>query len=174
LAAFTGGLLIGSLVTGSVLLLLSGVLSPIPRVVALAGVALGTSILLLHEYGVVRLKLPENHRQVSQFVLHRPSLRPAVIFGIELGTGVRTYVPSVAPYTAALALLLMEPNWAVALSSAAGFALGRALMPTTRLLSGDVGVWDELLQRRLRAHTRLSASIVAGAVLVLVGLAYGA
>jgi hypothetical protein len=99
-------------------------------------------------------------------VLRRPGLQPAFQFGAELGSGVRTYVPSASPYVLALAILLVPAPMVGALAAACGFALGRAAMPATRLLSTDVGAWDGLLGRRL-------SWLVAGAA-VLTALLVGA
>jgi len=166
LAAFTAGLALGASGTAGVLWLLGGLTSPVPDSVARAVLLGGVALLLLREFGLLPLPLPENRRLVPQAVLHKPGLRPALIFGIELGTGVRTYVPAVAPYLLALAILLLGPDWTMVLLVALGFALGRAVMPMARLLSGEPEAWDGLLERRLRLAllTRASATVTAVAV----------
>jgi hypothetical protein len=166
LAAFTAGLTVGALLTATLLWVASGLLAPLPGAWSRGLLVGGVTLLLLRDLGLVRFWLPENHRQVPQSVVRRPGLRPAFQFGAELGSGVRTYVPSASPYLLALAILLLPAPMVGALAAAGGFALGRAAMPATRLLSTDVGAWDGLLGRRL-------SWLVAGAA-VLTALLVGA
>lgn len=149
LGAFTVGLTVGAFVTATALWMVGGLAGPLPAVGSRVLLLCTVMVLLLRDLGVIRFWLPENHRQVPQSVLRKPGLQPAFQFGVELGTGVRTYVPSAAPYTVALTIVLLASAWPVAITAAGGFALGRAAMPATRLLSSDAGAWDVLLTRRL-------------------------
>jgi hypothetical protein len=159
---------VGALLTGTGLWLLAGLASPIPTPAALAVLTGGFVILLLRDFGVVRFWLPENHRQVPQTVLHLPGLWPAFRFGVELGTGVRTYVPAVAPYLLALALLLFGEDWRTVGAAALGFAAGRTTMPAVRLLSGDEEAWDGLLAHRHALLVRTCGTVTALAIGLLV------
>jgi hypothetical protein len=129
----------------------SGLAAPLPagaRRVVVAGVVL---LGVLRELGVVRLRLPQNARQIPQDVLHRHLLRGSAQFGFELGTGARTYVSATAPYVLAAGVLLLGQDLAAALLAGLGFGTGRAATPLLRRLSGDAGRWDADLARRLPA-----------------------
>ncbi|MBT2211156.1 hypothetical protein [Actinomadura sp. NEAU-AAG7] len=137
LAVFTLGLLLGGTVSGLALWSLSGLASPLPPpartpvilAVAAAGVA--------RELGVLSLPLPQNARQIPQEVLRVHLWRGVLQFGFELGTGVRTYVPSSAPYVLALALLLARAPLTAAVLTGAAFGAGRALSAALTYLARD-------------------------------------
>ncbi|MFI0484709.1 hypothetical protein [Actinomadura sp. 9N215] len=137
LAVFTAGLLLGGAFTAAVIWLLSGLSAPLPpsvRTSAILGVAaLGTA----REFGLFALPLPQNARQIPQEVLQTNLRRGTLQFGFELGTGVRTYVSSSAPYVLSLALLLSHEPLITALTTGTAFGLGRALSATLTYLSRD-------------------------------------
>jgi hypothetical protein len=166
LGVFTVGLVLGGVLSALVLFLLSGLFSPLPPLglVVVAFAAIG----VLRDAGVLRFPLPQNVRQIPQDVLRRHLVRGSLQFGFELGTGVRTYVSSTAPYVLAAALLLTSPGIVGAVLAGAGFGLGRAATPLVRLASGAGDAWDVTLGRRLRLLT------VGCSVLLLVGLGLAA
>ncbi|TDD36980.1 hypothetical protein E1287_09635 [Actinomadura sp. KC06] len=137
LAVFTAGLLLGGTLSAMVIWLLSGFSAPLPasvRAFAILGIAaLGTA----REFGLLSLPLPQNARQIPQEVLQTNLRRGTLQFGFELGTGVRTYVSSTAPYVLALALLLSHGPLAITLLTGTAFGLGRALSATLTYLSRD-------------------------------------
>ncbi|UED87825.1 hypothetical protein [Streptomyces profundus] len=161
LGVFTAGLLLGGLLSAGVLWLASGLATPVPedgRTWAAVGVAL---LGVARDAGWIRVRLPQNARQVPQDVLQRDLVRGALQFGFELGTGVRTYVSASLPYVVAFAVLCAnDPK--VALLAGLGFALGRAVTPALRLASGTGEEWDLRLQDRLPL-----LSVGGGTVLLL-------
>jgi hypothetical protein len=90
---------------------------------------------LAAEAGALRLSVPQNARQVPQYVTRVP-FWGALQFGAELGTGTRTYSPTGLPHVVAVAVLLLA-SWPEALAAGAGFAAGRALMTLGFLAAGD-------------------------------------
>lgn len=133
--------------------LLSGLLQPVPelwRHVLLVGIAL---LGVLRELGVVRIRLPQNARQIAREVLQRHVLRGAFQFGFELGTGVRTYVSATAPYVVAFAILLAGLGFPAALATGLGFGAGRALTTWSRYAARDSAAWDSWLAERIRSIT---------------------
>lgn len=134
---------------------------PLPDTGTRLLVLCAVTALLLRDLGLVRFWLPENQRQVPQSVVRKPGLEAAFQFGAELGVGVRTYVSSAAPYILGIAIVLVPAGWTAAVVAACGFALGRAAMPVTRLLSQQAGTWDELLARRLAWLVGCSAALAA-------------
>ena len=87
---------------------------------------------------------PDTSRGVSTTPVAR---QPPVRF--ELGTGVRTYVSSSAPYVVASMLLLSSDGFVAALVAGLGFGVGRATTPLARVISRDGVDWDARLAGRL-------------------------
>jgi hypothetical protein len=110
-------------------------------------------------------KLPQNRRQIPREVFNRSLSSAGLQFGFELGTGVRTYLPTASPYLLATLIVLLQPGWYAAIAAGAGFGLGRALMPVLRTWSGDGPKWDVLLQRRL-GWAPASISLIGGVLML--------
>lgn len=161
--------MVGAFASAALLWVIGGLSEPIPTSVVRIVLVSAVATLLLRDLGVVRFWLPENHRQVPQSVLGKPGLRPALLFGAELGTGFRTYVPTTPPYMLALAILLLPVSWGAVTAASLGFAAGRATTAALRMASGDVSAWDEMLERRLPVLT-VSGAVVAA--LLAWGLAF--
>jgi hypothetical protein len=127
--AYLAGTTCGAGLTAVVAWLLSGFAAPLPPPARAALVALGAIFVWLVKEGPLGryVALPEAHRQIPSDVFRNGPLRGAYRFGLELGTGVRTYAPSPAVYVLLLAVLLGHLTLAAALMVAAGFGLGRAL-----------------------------------------------
>lgn len=88
------------------------------------------------------------------------------VFGFEMGTGVRTYLPSSAAHVLLAGLLLVGVDAGTFAIAAVGFGAGRAAMPVFRYLSGEVDhVWDERLVRRLDLLVPLATVGVAALVI---------
>ena len=85
--------------------------------------------------GVVNL--PESRRQIPAEVFGGSLVRGAYRFGLELGTGVRTYVPSPAPYILLLAVFLGRLTLADALLVGLGFGVGRAVPLMVQLIAAS-------------------------------------
>jgi hypothetical protein len=171
LGTFSAGLLLGSLLSATVLWLGSGLFSPAPAAWRHVAVVAVTVLCLLRDLGAVRCRLPQNARQIPQEVLQRDLVRGTLQFGFELGTGVRTYVSASLPYALAAGVLL-HGGLTTALLAGTGFALGRAATPALRLASGDVAGWDARLDTRLKTVKAGSAAVAAlllAAVLLLPG-----
>ena len=141
----------------------SGLFAPVPPDWRHATVVVVALLGLLREAGAVRIRLPQNTRQVPQDVLQRDLLRGALQFGFELGTGVRTFVSASAPYVLAVAVLLAGQRLQVAVLAGLGFGVGRAATPLFRQVSGVAAGWDNGLRARLRliSVTASAATLVA-------------
>jgi hypothetical protein len=84
--------------------------------------------------------LPQNGRQVPAWVTET---HPAgfLVFGAEMGTGMRTFSPTVLPHVLAFAVLAASGPLA-GVVAAVGFATGRALMiPLYRAQTRDGGTY---------------------------------
>lgn len=119
----------GALLTVLAAWVVSGFTEPLPGWLRVALLAAGTVLLWLAKEGPLagRLPLPETRRQIPVEVFHRGWIRGAYRFGFEMGTGVRTYVPTVAPYVLLLALLLGRFGLGAAILIAIGFGIGRTV-----------------------------------------------
>jgi hypothetical protein len=167
--AFRAGLLLGGAVTAAVLAVVGTLLRiPVPEPVRWGLVGAALLAVVLRELRVLRFTLPENRRLVPESVFRLGKVLGPLQFGVEMGTGVRTYLPSGLPYVAAVAVLLTAP-FPQALLAGAGFGVGRALMTTASLrFAGD---WHAQWSR----HAPRLAVALGGAFLVSVlGAAWAA
>lgn len=101
--------------------ILSGFFAPLPSEVRLTLLASGAVVLWMAK------QLPEARRQIPAEVFRGGIVRGAMRFGFEMGTGVRTYSPSPAPYLLALAILMGTLPLGHVLLLGLGFGFGRAL-----------------------------------------------
>ncbi|MGH3686507.1 MAG: hypothetical protein ACRDQ9_01080 [Pseudonocardiaceae bacterium] len=145
--------------------LLRPVLPPAVRDGLIIAVAL---FVLAGECGLHRVALPHRRAQVPSTVIGAGSDAGALQFGFEMGSGVRTHMPSNLPYLPLMAVLVLG-SWAAALVAGLGFGLGRAAMALSRHHSRDTTWWDHQWQRherRLRITLTLAAVGLAVAILL--------
>ncbi|MDQ3404716.1 MAG: hypothetical protein M3548_15210 [Actinomycetota bacterium] len=167
--AFRVGLLIGGVISAAVLLVAGSLLRvPLPEPVRWALIGMVLIAVLLKEMGVLRFTLPENRRLVPESVFRLGRLVGPLQFGVEMGTGARTYLPSGLPYVAAVSVLLTAPI-SGALLVGIGFGLGRALMTTANLRYPDD--WDA---QWTRYSSRLAIMLGSAFVVSLLGAAWTA
>lgn len=160
--AFCAGLLAGGMITAVVLVVVGSVVRvPLPPAVRWAAVGAVLVAVLLRQFGVLALRLPESRRLVPETVLRLGRHLGPLQFGLEMGTGARTYLPSGLPYVAAVAVL-MTASLPSALCAGAGFGLGRALMTWSSLRYRVDGGWH----REWRDHARTLAGLTGAAFMV--------
>ena len=166
---FAGACVVGGCTTGAVLAVVGGILPLSPPVGAVvAGVVVLFCVALVRDLGVVRFWLPENRRQVRQTVLR---LRPVVgdlMFGFELGTGARTFVPATAPYLVALSVIVVADGLIPGLAAGAGFGLGRGLVVVDRTLRQDRERWDQATKRLHKVWPLVGLVMAVALLLTLV------
>jgi hypothetical protein len=143
--AFDVGCVLGALTTALLAFIASGLASPVPTTWAAAGVATFAVAAVLRDLHVVHFWLPQNARQVPRDVVAVGRNWGLFRFGYELGTGVRTYVPSTAPFVVLVAVVLLGNGTVAALIAGLGFGLGRALMPLSRYFADLRESWDAKL-----------------------------
>lgn len=117
---------------------------------------------LAGELGLHRVTLPHRRAQVPTTVVGAGADAGALQFGFEMGSGVRTHMPSNLPYLALGAVLLLS-NWAAALLTGLGFGLGRAAMALGRHFGRDTAWWDGQWSRYgrvLRVALTLTATVL--------------
>ena len=168
-AGFVAGLFIGGVATATALVVLGSLVrAPIPAAARPWLVGVAAVILLAREIGLLRFKVPQNARQVPQFVTRVP-FWGALQFGTEMGTGMRTYSPTGLPHVVALGLLLLA-GWPDALLAGLGFAAGRALMTLTFLSVPDREEANQAFLTRIVQLQWLFAGLtLAGVASILTG-----
>jgi hypothetical protein len=170
--AFLAGTTSGALLTAITAWVLSGFLAPVPLRARLIILAICAVVVWLTKEGPLRgrLRLPEAKRQIPAEVFGHGILRGAYRFGFELGTGVRTYVPSPAPYLVALVILLGGVPLGGALLIGLGYGLGRAMPLMAQVTAaGRAGVTARFLLGKVRFAPGLASVLVAAGAVMLAG-----
>lgn len=161
--AFCVGLLCGGMLTATVLVVAGSLIrAPLPPPARWAVVGAALCAVLLKERGTLSFALPENKRLVPESVFRLGRHLGPLQFGIEMGTGARTYLPSGLPYVAGVAVLLTA-SVPAALAAGVGFGFGRALMTTSHLRFSSDGGWNDewLVHRRTLALMTNAAFVVS-------------
>lgn len=163
---FGVGLLIGGVLTATALAVLA---APVQAFLGLTTrwlvVGCFAVALLLRALGYLRFPLPENRRLVPETVFLSGRTWPFLQFGIEMGSGVRTFLPSALPYLLAVAVVCAASP-VQAWAAGAGFGVGRAAMTWGSVQRGDPSVW--------RAAWLGSARVVVGILGVAVAVSLAA
>ncbi len=113
-----------------------------------------------------RVALPHRRAQVPSAVIGAGPDAGALQFGFEMGSGVRTHMPSNLPYLPLVAVLLVG-GWVAALLAGLGFGLGRAAMALGRHYGRDADGWDQQWSRH--AHL-LRVTLALAALLLVAGI----
>ncbi|MFF5213468.1 hypothetical protein [Streptosporangium sp. NPDC000396] len=157
LPAFSGGLLLGGLVSGVVVGAVGGIAAVVPFEVRLWVLIPLVVVVMLFELAGRPLSLPQNRRLVPQDVIPRNEFEGPFQFGFEMGTGVRTFTPTALPHTLVLVIVLLG-GIVPGVLAGLGFGIGRILMPLSRALSGEPQQWDRGLLGSARWIGRLCAA----------------
>lgn len=104
----------------------------------------------LHESQIMGLPLPQNSRQVPERIGSTGPMFGAFQFGVEMGTGMRTFMTSALPYVLLLAIFFLAEPLA-ALAGGIGFGFGRWLVPIGRGVSGLDIDWSLRFEHQYRA-----------------------
>jgi hypothetical protein len=168
LTLFAAGLIAGGLTTATGAWLVSGLFQPLPLTVRSMALFVLAVVAALQDLGWIHLALPQASRQIPQTLFRRGLVSAALQFGFELGTGLRTYLPSALPYLLLSAVILLGQNPWLAAAAGAGFGLGRAMMPLVWHASKNAEWWDKQLTLRSRylALTSAFAGIACMATVV--------
>lgn len=134
-----------------------------------AGLVAAVAVFVLAgELRLHRVMLPHRRAQVPSAVIGAGPEAGALQFGFEMGSGVRTHMPSNLPYLPLVAVLLVS-SWVAALAAGLGFGLGRAAMALGRHYGRDVTWWDAQWQRhgnRLRTVLAVAAGLLVAGILL--------
>ena len=169
LLAYLLGTTSGALLTSVVVWIVSGFVEPLGERARAALLIGGAVVVVLSRHGPLAgfISLPESRRQIPAEVFGGSLVRGAYRFGLELGTGVRTYVSSSAPYILLLAVFFARLTLADALLIGVGFGVGRAFPLMVQLAAGSR--LANPLQRRLDSSASATAALLtlAGALFLV-------
>lgn len=144
LCAFSLGLLLGGILSALLISVVGAAVRPVvPSPWYWALIAVCSFVLLAHSSGIIDLRLPQSRRLVPITVFRLGAWFGPLQFGIEMGTGLRTYVSSAVPYMLICPLLFLTTPFEAALAGV-GFGLGRVAMATASVNSRDPRVWDAI------------------------------
>ncbi len=166
--AFSLGQVLGALCTAfGALVLGSLVRLAAPSIVWIVLVAAWFGVIAVREFGVLSFGLPQNARLVPETVFRHGRFFGPLQFGLEMGTGLRTYVTSGLPYVL-LPLIALLASPVAALVAGVGFGVGRSLMTSSNLRFSDDNTWDlEFSLHDRQIKTILVAAFAAAGWIVL-------
>ncbi|MFG1673137.1 hypothetical protein [Micromonospora sp. NPDC049282] len=144
---FNYGLVIGGAASGTLILFPAAVVQTLPATAREIFFLVALVVTLLCETRLVPFRLPQNARQVPSAIMVRSEGSGALQFGFEMGTGLRTFVPTQLPYLLVALAILVSPWWAAPLLGAS-FGLGRTFMVRSAVRSGNASRWDAQFARR--------------------------
>ncbi|MDI6103391.1 hypothetical protein QLQ12_32760 [Actinoplanes sp. NEAU-A12] len=148
---------LGALVAGSLLRLAA---PPSVWVVLLVS---WFGVIAAREFGLLSFGLPQNARLVPVTVFRHGRFFGPLQFGLEMGTGLRTYVTSGLPYVLLPAIALLASPVA-ALLAGLGFGLGRSIMTSSNLRFSDDNSWDLEFSRYERWIKAILVMAFAGGI----------
>lgn len=165
------GAILGASLTAAVLLVLSGFASPLSDTASGVILLVAVGLLTARSLGWVRFPLPQNERQIEREAFQRRPGMAAFRFAFQLGTSVRTYVTTVAPYAAALLLVLAAPSdLGPAVGAAAllalGFGVGRSTIVVGQIWRHTIIVEHAALARACACYLTLATVAVVAIRLV--------
>jgi hypothetical protein len=159
----------GATIVGSALVVVGGLLSPVPLGWRQALALVGVVVVLLAARGVGGLRLPQTPRQIPSTVVARRRPGNAWRFAVPYGTGLRTFLPTASPHVLAAGLALTAPAPAI-LAGAAAFGVGRGISLLLRSLTRRRDVYGATFERLTAALAGPSPFLVA-ALLVAANVA---
>ncbi len=171
LAAFTAGATLGGLATLTVAHVLGGLVSWVPSTVRVGAVAAAGVVVLAQALGVAVVPVPQRRAMIPIGRFDRRQGAAQFLFGLELGSGLRTYLPSLAPhYVAAFALAHVVPLWGLPIL-AVGWGAGRSLPLVARLGDARRGGWaGQAALTRRAARVGGVAAVATGGLILLAGI----
>lgn len=161
--------MLGAASTGMLVGTSASLVALLPRAsetaVRLALLAAASVVLVVNLVGLGN-RLPQNRRLVPASVLGKATTAPALQFGFEMGTGLRTFSPSGLPLAAAL-VGMASGSLLAGLVVWLGFGIGRAAYAIGRNLAREPERVDRVLSSLAdRVVPRAVASMAVMAVVV--------
>lgn len=171
--AYLLGTTVGSIATAVLLWAFSGMASILPAMLRGGLLAVGCALVVATDMKLLGdLSLPANRRQIPPEVIVGRRLAGAFQFGFEVGTGVRTQLPTGAPHVLALYVLLGAPTLRDVLALAVAFGFGRGVQQLATATVENRDSFQEGWQQTVSAMMKIApaATVVGVAVAMLRGL----
>jgi hypothetical protein len=154
------GLALGGTMSGATLGLGAALLPATPST-ATALLAAGAAIALaVYDLIVSEANLPQRRSLIPQDVFFQSRRLGFVRFGLEFGSGIRTFVTSASPYAVIGLLIGTSESFGQALAMGLAFGVGRAIGPLQALFAHEVH-WSADVSRFARLVERLGTCLVA-------------
>ncbi len=164
-AAFTIGAVVGASMVVPMLVVIAGLVSPLPEIVRFVALGLLGCYATILGLAALPHHLPQNRQQIALGVISAASPRGAARFGLLMGTGLFTFLPSASVHLLAAGVVLTLAGWVAALAAAIGFGLGRGGGLVARALSVDRIEFEDRFQQVVFALRRVAAPAVLALVL---------
>ncbi|UUW92646.1 hypothetical protein [Pimelobacter simplex] len=165
---FIAGLLLGGLLATSIAVAVGSLVlrSWIPEgTTRRAVVGVVVVIAWARDAGVVRFKIPQNARQVPEAIALQGQRLGAFQFGVEMGTGMRTFMTSMLPHVVVAAALLLC-SWPEGAFMGICFGFGRAIVPLARTFADNEDRWSDAFSKRERTiQVSLGLAVAVGGLL---------
>jgi len=166
-AAFAAGLSLGGLASGFLVGLLAALLPFSPTPSSLLILIVLVVALVVYDLQADVVRLPQRRSLIPQDVFLHSRAEGFFRFGLEFGSGIRTFVTSSSPYIVLVALLGTTNDVRLCCAAGLAFGLGRSVGPLQAVFA-DQTLWSSDLTRVSR-HMERGASIAVGVgVLLLV------
>jgi hypothetical protein len=167
---FLAGLAAGGALSGTAAGLLAALLPWTPSAGSAVVVAVIAVALAVHDLRAGTVELPQRRSLIPQEVFLRGHARGFLRFGVEFGSGTRTYVTSASPYILIALMLGVSASFTAVVAAGVAFGAGRSVAPLQAVFA-DEEHWSRDLGRTARLVER-SGSALAAAVAVTVALSW--
>jgi hypothetical protein len=161
---FLVGLMSGGALSGVAVGLLAALLPWTPSPGSALIVAVAAIALAVYDLSVRKVNLPQRRELIPQEVFFRSHARGFLRFGLEFGSGTRTFVTSASPYILIAMMLGLSTSFTQVVLVGAAFGFGRSIGPLQAILAED-RFWSQDLTGTARLVERLG-SVLAAAVTV--------
>lgn len=164
------GLIAGGALSGVAIGLLAALLPWTPSSGSVLVVAVIAIALAVYDLCVKKVNLPQRRELIPQEVFFRSHAFGFLRFGLEFGSGVRTFVTSASPYILIAVMLGQSASFTEVVLIGAAFGFGRSIGPLQALLADD-RFWSQDLTSTSRLVERLG-SVLAAVVSVTLAVAW--
>jgi len=155
--AFVGGTVVAAVAVALVVVIISGVFSPLPVPLRYALAIALSLVVLAAERGYGGLRLPQSERQIPPQVVAARRASSAWRFALLYGTGIFTFLPTAVPHVIVIWLALVATATPTILLAGVAFGVGRGVPLLARALATDRTSFQRALERTAATFQRVAA-----------------
>lgn len=165
LLVYTAGSVFGASVTVSLAVLMGVFIPAIAGSPAIVGTALVACIVVAREADWLRFPIPSRNGQIPPSVATKGYPVAHLQFGFEMGTGLRTFLPTAAPHFLVACLVIFVHSPLMVLPIGVGFGISRAAnlwlsyFGLDRQVWSDAGRWDRCFRTCFAVLTGVGAIV---------------